>query len=89
MVFSVTDLAKFRHFGNILKLLEYFYRVYFVFGKILNILWVIFYAIGQILIVVNGKVLNKSSSQLVTLVVVQIYKCSGFMSGKQFKISVT
>ena len=43
----------------------------------MNILWVIFYAIGQILIVVNGKVLSKSSSHLVTLDASEYY-CNGF-----------
>ena len=30
-----------------------------VFGKILNLLWQIFYAIGTIFTVVNGQILNK------------------------------
>ena len=42
------DLAKFRHFGNILKALIKFAIVYLVFGQILNLHWQLFYAIGSI-----------------------------------------
>ena len=40
------------------KSLRHFLRVYLVFGTILNLLWQIFYAIGQIFTVVNGKIFN-------------------------------
>ena len=40
-----------------------------VFGTLLNKLKRIFYAIGQICIVVNGQILNKSSGNLVPLLV--------------------
>jgi len=43
--------------ANKIKSLGNFVNVYLVFGKILNPLWRIFYAIGQIFIVVNGQTL--------------------------------
>ena len=36
-----------------------FYMVYLEFGNIFNLLWPIFYAIGQIFIVINGQTLKK------------------------------
>ena len=45
------DLAKFRHFDKILK-------VYFCFGKILNLLWQMFCINGLIFIVTNGQILK-------------------------------
>ena len=51
------DLAKFRHFGTILKVLGKFLRVCLVFGKILILLWKECYAIGQVFIVVDGHIL--------------------------------
>ena len=46
-------------FGEISPLWTTFFghspRIYFVFGKILNLLWQKFYVIGQIFIVVNGQ----------------------------------
>ena len=53
------DLAIYRHFGKILKALGNFDPVYLVFGNTLNLLWQLNYAIGQISIVVNGRILNK------------------------------
>ena len=50
------ELAKFRHFGNILKALVKFVLV---FGNILNKLWQLFYASGSILTDVNGQMLIK------------------------------
>ena len=47
---SETSLAKFSHFGNFLK-------VYLIFGKIVNLVWQLFYAIGQKVIVVTGQIL--------------------------------
>ena len=41
------DSAKFRHFGNILKALVNFDKVYLVFGQILNLLWQFFMILGQ------------------------------------------
>ena len=49
------DLAKFRHFGKNLKVFGHFKKLYLVFGNLLNLLWQIFYATGQIFIVVNGQ----------------------------------
>ena len=57
-----TDLAKLHHFGK-------FMRVYFVFGKILNLLWQNYHAIEQFFIVVSGQILKELSSHLVTLIV--------------------
>ena len=51
---------KYSHFGNILKALVNFLRVYLVFGKILNLLWPLFYVNGPIFTVVNGQILNNS-----------------------------
>ena len=47
------DLAKFRHFGNNFKVFGHFKKLCIVFGKLLNLLWQMFIAIGQIFIVVN------------------------------------
>ena len=52
------DLATFCHFGIILKTLGNFDRVYLVFGK--TYFGNLINAIGQIFIVVNGRILNKS-----------------------------
>ena len=54
------DLAKFRHFGNILKVLGDYMKVYLVLSKNLNLLWATFYAIGQISVVANGLILTKN-----------------------------
>ena len=51
-------LTKFLHFGNILKNLGNFLRVYLVFCIFLNQLWQIFNAIGQFFIDVNGPILK-------------------------------
>ena len=48
------DVAKFHHFGKILKLLGNLLRVQLVLGEILNPLWQIFHSIWQIFIVLNG-----------------------------------
>ena len=49
------DLAKTRHFGNILKAFGYFINLHLAFGIIFKLLWQTFYAIGQILIRVAAK----------------------------------
>ena len=54
------DLAKFRHFGKIFKVLGNFSRIHLLFGKILNLLWQILCAIGQVFIEVNGQMLNNN-----------------------------
>ena len=51
------DLAKFRHFGTILKVLGKILRDYLIFGKILILLWQKCFTIGQVLVVVDGKIL--------------------------------
>ena len=43
-----SDLAKFYHFGTILKVLGKFLKVYLVFGKLLIFIWRKCYAIGQV-----------------------------------------
>ena len=53
-------MAKFHHFGN-------FTKVYLVFGKIVNLLWQLFYTNGQIFIVVKGLMLTEYFSILLTL----------------------
>ena len=52
------DLEKFCPFGNIEKTMVNFVRVYLV-GKMLNLLWHFFYAIGSSFDVVNGQILYK------------------------------
>ena len=47
----------FASFGYILKVFGHFLQDYLIFGQSLNQLWH-FYAIGQIVIVVNGQILN-------------------------------
>ena len=49
------DLEKFRLFGKNFLVFGDFKKLYLVLGNILNLLWQIFNAIGQILIVVNGQ----------------------------------
>ena len=51
---------KFRHFGNILKVLGNYVKAYLVLGKYLNLLWSTFYAIGQIFIAANGLILTNN-----------------------------
>ena len=48
------DLAKFRYFGNILKVLGNYVRAYLVLGKNLNLLWSTFYATYANFNVANG-----------------------------------
>ena len=56
------DLAKFRHFGNILKVSRDYLRAYLVFGKKLSLLWPIFYVIWQFFIAANGLILTNNVS---------------------------
>ena len=51
------ELAKFCRFGKIFKVLGNFLRVFFLSGKILDWLWQILYAIGQVFIDVNDRML--------------------------------
>ena len=51
------DLAKFRHFDTILKVLGKCLRVYLVFSEILILLWQKWITIGQVFIVVDGRML--------------------------------
>ena len=53
------DWAKFCHFVEILKVLSKYIRIHLVFGKILNILGLFCYVIGQSFIVVNGQILKR------------------------------
>ena len=52
--------AKFRHFGNILKVLDDYVKAYLVLDKIMNLLWCTFYAIRQIFIVANCPILTNN-----------------------------
>ena len=54
------DLAKYRHFTTTLKNFGHFERVQLVIAKVLSLLWLILYAIGQLLIVENGKMLKNN-----------------------------
>ena len=49
------DLAKFRHFGKSLEIFGKFLTAYFLFGKMLSILWQICDIIGLIFIAANGQ----------------------------------
>ena len=61
------DLAKFCHFGKILKIFGNFMRVLLVFCNLLNLFWKIQCALRPIYIVVNGQILSKHFRHLVTL----------------------
>ena len=50
------DLARFRHFGKSLQVFGKFLTVYFLFGKILSLLWPIRDIIGLIFIAANGQI---------------------------------
>ena len=52
------DLAKFCHFGKILQAFGKILNDYFSFGKMLNLLWHIFYISGLVFVVANGQILN-------------------------------
>ena len=52
------DLAKFRHFGQILKVFGNFLRGYWVFCQLVNPCWQMFCGIWQIVIVKNGQILK-------------------------------
>ena len=54
------DLAKFRHFGKNLEIFGNIFKVYLIFGKVLNPLWGIIYVFGQFFIDVNGQILKKT-----------------------------
>ena len=54
------DLAKFRHFGKNLQVVDQFLMVYFVFGKIMSLPWQICDNIGLIFIVANGQILKNN-----------------------------
>ena len=54
------DLAKFWHFGKSLQEFGKFFTVYFLFGKILSLLWQLCDIIGLIFIFANGKILNNN-----------------------------
>ena len=55
---SVTRFGEISPFWKIFKVLGNFLRVYFLFGKILDRLMQILYAIGQVFIDVNGQMLE-------------------------------
>ena len=52
-------VSKFRHFGKFVKVFGPFLSVYWLFGKMLILLWENFYAFVKIYIVVNGQTFNK------------------------------
>ena len=52
------DLAKFYHFGKILLIFGKFLTVFFLFGKMLNLLWQICYITGIVFIIANGQILK-------------------------------
>ena len=54
------DLTKFRHFGKSLQVFSKFMTVYFLFGKMMSLLWQTCDIIGLIFIVANGQILKKN-----------------------------
>ena len=64
---SATRFGEISHFGNKNKVFGNSWRVYLVPVKILNLLW-LFFAIGQMFIVVNSQIFKKIYCHLVTLV---------------------
>ena len=62
------NLAKFYYTGATLKNFGHFEWVHFAFRKILSLLWQILKSSWQILIVEKDQMLNKQSSNLVTLI---------------------
>ena len=56
------DLAKFRNLDKILESFGHFLSNYLVFGKIVNLLWQLFYTFGQIFIVQNGQILKNKAT---------------------------
>ena len=69
-------------FGHILK-------VYFVFGKVGNTLWVNLYDLGQIFIVVNGQILKNQFGHLVTLARRNDEKLGSELSSRQPGVTCT
>ena len=54
------DLAKFRHFGITLQVVGKFLTLYFLFGKMSSLFWLIWSIIGLILIVAHGPKLKNN-----------------------------
>ena len=54
------DLAKFSHLGKSLQVFYQLLMVYFLFGKILSLLWQTCDSIGLILIVANDVILKNN-----------------------------
>ena len=52
------DLVKFRHFGKILLVFGNFLKIYLIFEKIVNLVWQLFYAIWQKVIVEKAEFWN-------------------------------
>ena len=63
---SVTQLAKYRHLGKSFPVFDKILTVYFLLGKMLNLLWQIRDIAVLIFSVANGQILKKSN-HLVTL----------------------
>ena len=61
------DLAKFRQFSKKLQIFGKIWKVYLIFGKVVNPLWDFLYAFGQNFIVVNGQILEKQSDHTVEM----------------------
>ena len=58
------DLAKFCNFGKSLQVFGKFLIVYFLFVKMLSLLWQTCYIIGLIFIVANGQILKNNLTHL-------------------------
>ena len=57
----------FRHFGKSLHVFGKIFPVYFLFDKMLKLLWQICYISGLIFVVVNGQILKLKSNHPATL----------------------
>ena len=55
-----TDLAKFCHFGKSLQVIGKFLMLYFLFDKMLSLLWQICHIFGLIFTVANDQILNNN-----------------------------
>ena len=54
------DMAKFCHYGKTWQVFSKYLTVYFLFGKMLSLLWQIWYIIGLIFIVANCQILKNN-----------------------------
>ena len=61
------DLSKFCHFSKNWETFGHTFKVYFIFGKVVNPLWDNMYAFWQIFFVLNGQIFQNLFGHMVTL----------------------